>query len=289
VTKHTFAASHGASRILDPAWQEALAGTWLKSVEYSAGQCPEPEALRAQVDQLVRMREKGIVDVASVHLPFRDDWSPSPLDPSLRRASSDRFRAFMEACRPLGARHFTFHGSREPNAEADRPALRAALRATLLELAPVARDLGASLNVEILPRTCLGRTAEEMAEIVDGMPPEIGVCFDVNHLCGNPEGVAPGIRLLAPRVCALHVSDYDGVDECHWHPGFGVIDWAAVMEAVDALPRPPLLILEITALAPPDWQNRKGTFGPVFRAFERDCFFLDHAAEWQRRIAAYRP
>ena len=37
---------------------------------------------------------------------------------------------------------------------------------------------------------------EEMAEIVDGMPPEIGVCFDVNHLCGTPEGVAPGIRLL---------------------------------------------------------------------------------------------
>ena len=286
--KHLFAASHPASLVLDSAWQKAMADTWLKPIEYSAGRCPPPEALAAHVDELLRLQNEGVLSVASVHIPFGDDWTPAHLIPEQRRNAARRYRAFMEALRPLNPGHFTLHPSQEPNKPEDRPALRAAFRETLLELAPVARDMGVSINVEILPRTCMGNTAEEMADMLDGMPGEVGVCFDVNHLCGHPEKIAPGIRLLADRVRALHLSDYDGVDECHWHPGLGVIDWAAVMEAVDDLPRQPLLIFEISPVTPPDWQCRTADPSIRCRNFERSAYFLEHAAELQTAIAAFR-
>ena len=285
--KHLFAASHPASLVLDSAWLKAMTVTWLKPIEYSAGRCPTPEALAAHVNELLRLQNAGVLSVASVHIPFFDDWTPAHLDPEQRRERLGRYRAFMEALRPLNPGNFTLHPSQEPNKPEDRPALRAALRETLLGLVPVARDMGASINVEILPRTCMGNTAEEMADMLDGMPAEVGVCFDVNHLCGHPEKIAPGIRLLADRIRALHISDYDGVDECHWLPGLGLIDWAAVMEAVDGLPRQPLLIFEIDPVAPPQWQNRAADPSIRCRNLERSAYFLEHAAELQSAIAAF--
>jgi len=35
-------------------------------------------------------------------------------------------------------------------------------------------------------------------------------------------------------LLALHCSDYDGVDEKHWPPLRGVIDWAAFLAALQA-------------------------------------------------------
>ena len=53
------------------------------------------------------------------------------------------------------------------------------------------------------------------------------------------------------------------------------------MEAVDDLPRQPLLIFEISPVTPPDWQCR--TADPSIRChnFERSAYFLEHAAELQ--------
>jgi len=33
----------------------------------------------------------------------------------------------------------------------------------------------------------------------------------------------------------LHLSDYDGIDEKHWMPGEGVIDWQAFMLALQEI------------------------------------------------------
>ncbi len=40
------------------------------------------------------------------------------------------------------------------------------------------------------------------------------------------------VRDLGDRIFTLHLSDYDGVDEKHWVPGEGVIDWTAFMRAL---------------------------------------------------------
>jgi len=39
-------------------------------------------------------------------------------------------------------------------------------------------------------------------------------------------------RTLKEKLFTLHISDYDGVDERHWLPGQGVIDWRAFVAAL---------------------------------------------------------
>ena len=36
------------------------------------------------------------------------------------------------------------------------------------------------------------------------------------------------------RITALHISDYDGIDEKHWPPGKGIIDWNLVLESLQS-------------------------------------------------------
>ncbi len=260
-----------------PGWREGLERSSLRTIEFSAGHTADSDAVRPHIRRLLEMRGAGLVDVASIHLPFFGAWNPSLPDAAARKEYQRKVAEFIRGAAGLGARNFTIHGSQEPILPEERAARISASRESILELAPVAESVGASLNVEVLPRTCLGNTAEEMAEMLDGMPESVGVCFDVNHLCGHPEKIGPGIRLLSDRLRACHISDYDGVDECHWHPGLGVIDWHEVMTAVGSVPHEVLLIFEITALKPPVWQNREMEWRPYFAAFERDRDFLESA------------
>lgn len=53
------------------------------------------------------------------------------------------------------------------------------------------------------------------------------MCFDTNHsLCQTNEDF---IRLIKGRIVTLHVSDYDFVDEQHWLPLQGKINWKSII------------------------------------------------------------
>jgi sugar phosphate isomerase/epimerase len=93
---------------------------------------------------------------------------------------------------------------------------------------------GLRLAVEILPRTCLGRTSGElMAIIADLDPSRVGACLDANH-ANLRENLAGSVRSLGTRLLTLHVSDNDGVDERHWMPGRGIINWVEFLRILDA-------------------------------------------------------
>ena len=56
------------------------------------------------------------------------------------------------------------------------------------------------------------------------------ICFDTNHITADkPENV---IRELKNKIVTLHVSDFDFVDEKHWIPGDGEINWSEVVKAL---------------------------------------------------------
>ena len=72
-----------------------------------------------------------------------------------------------------------------------------------------------------------------MEQILDGMNEEIfGVCFDVNHIMNQYPQIPAMTRKLGKRLFTTHISDYNGIDECHWLPGNGVIDWKGFVEAL---------------------------------------------------------
>lgn len=92
------------------------------------------------------------------------------------------------------------------------------------------------MALELLPRTCLGQSAAELLRLLEDVDPgTAGTCLDTNHLMDRVSSLPEVVRSLGPRLFALHCSDYDGVDEKHWLPMRGVINWTAFLSALSAI------------------------------------------------------
>lgn len=88
---------------------------------------------------------------------------------------------------------------------------------------------GAVVAVEDLPRGCLGNSSADFDWLVANVP-DFKICYDTNHLLGE-ESHAFAAR-FAPYIVSIHVSDYDGVDERHWMPGRGIVEWPKVIDVL---------------------------------------------------------
>ena len=176
--------------------------------------------------------EAGI-ELWSYHLPFSGEITIACLDDTRREATVALHFSLMDKAAAIGIRRFVLHPSTEPNTDEERPVKMQNARQSLKRLAQHADELGAVLCVENLPRTCLGHTADEMVELVSA-DPRLRVCFDVNHLClefgcDHREFV----EKLGQLIETTHMSDYDFVDEKHFFPGNGQIDWLEVIELLE--------------------------------------------------------
>ena len=94
-----------------------------------------------------------------------------------------------------------------------------------MKLADVAAENGAVMAVENLPRTCLGRDSSDMLQLLEA-DDRLRVCFDTNHLLRETH--ADFVKAVGERIVTTHISDYDFVDEKHWLPGEGKVDWPAL-------------------------------------------------------------
>ena len=94
------------------------------------------------------------------------------------------------------------------------------------------------------------------------------------------------IDTLAPRIRAFHLSDYDGIDENHWMPGQGVIDWRETMKHIRAIDHDLLLILETTR----QLKRPSRPIDPLFaiRQNERAVWFLENCGRLVPEIEAFR-
>ncbi len=181
----------------------------------------------------VHARDCG-VEIRSFHLPFYTDETvdPASLDPEIRRRTAELHAHYVRVAASMGAKIAVVHACLEPVADADRAARLDASRESMAALAEVGAALGVTVCVENLPRSCLGNTAAELLSIVS-CDPRLRVCFDVNHLL--LESHADFLRAAGPLVATLHISDYDFVNERHWFPGEGKINWIALADGLDAI------------------------------------------------------
>jgi sugar phosphate isomerase/epimerase len=175
------------------------------------------------------------VTCGSVHLDFEVDYDLSSVDEAVRAATFDDMKWSLTAGARLGAGIAVVHGSDEPVGDDERAERIRLFKNALAHLAPVARERKIRLALELLPRTCLANTVDEALQICGGLPAEdIGICLDVNHI-NLREDPAAAVKRLGPRILSFHISDNDGVDERHWFPFEGVIDWPSFMGAVRAI------------------------------------------------------
>lgn len=245
----TYAASLGSFiRYFDETIYNAFARCNLRKVEVQLwGEGPDCEENNQALKLLNRAVEDKVIIPVSAHLPFYGGglrWDPSALEEDIRKDVVARMSKLMLDNAALLGGNITLHASNEPPL-AEHPQRIIQCRKSLEELLPVAEKLDLSINVEYLPRTCVGNCVEELEALVDGFPEKhVGIIMDVNHIMDRYQSLPQIIERLAPRLKAFHICDYDGVDEMHWFPWQGIIQWDKVMAAIRKLPQDVLLISE---------------------------------------------
>lgn len=209
----------------------ALKSAGLDCVELTIS-CKDPrevEAVRQQYEIVVEQIRKAGLHLWSVHIPFGHAWDISTIDSAQRRLILDATAKLIEISAEWQPKHAIIHPSFEPIPLEERDERIVICRESLRELSDFAISKGVRLAAECLPRTCLANDSTELLALISDAP-ECGVCCDVNHLfLESPEAF---IRKLGSRITTLHISDNDGLDEKHWIPGEGIIQWSDVIHAL---------------------------------------------------------
>ncbi len=193
--------------------------------------CKEYETIN--LPQICQNACLAALEICSMHLPFSGEVTIASANPEHRQYAIALHRRLIAEGSDNGIRRYVLHPSTEPIADADRPAFMQQAKEALHELAEWASQHGSVICVEDLPRTCLGRTADEMAELLSA-DERLRVCFDVNHLLiSNGSTHAEFVQKLGSKIATLHLSDYDFIDERHFLPGNGLINWNEVITLLE--------------------------------------------------------
>jgi len=213
--------------------EELLVGTGISTIEVLSTGLFDTERPRQSQDLLGRMLARTDARTATVHCAFGGNLDLSSPDEPVRGAGVKMLSDSIALAAELQAPMVVVHASAEPIGAEERSGRLAQSRESLGQVSEMAARAGVRLAVELLPRTCIGNTPEELLELLTGLDEALyGVCLDVNHFMDRYAELPAAVHTLGDRLLTTHLSDYDGVDEKHWMPGDGVIDWAAFMRAL---------------------------------------------------------
>ena len=168
--------------------------------------------------------DKYGINIWSYHLPVM------PIDIAIDNTdvkSVDYLSEIIKRVCDIGVDKLVLHPGYEPITDEERIDRITCSKQSLIRLADIAEKNGAQIAVENLPRTCLGRTTDEMIDILS-CDDRLRACIDINHILRDP--IPDFIRAVGKRIVTLHISDCNFVNERHWLPGEGLIDWSAVVD-----------------------------------------------------------
>ena len=174
--------------------------------------------------QLAELSQRYNVKLWSYHLPYYPARiiDVSSLNDEVQKSTLSVYTEMIQKATEVGVDKFVVHPSGEPIADDERELKLQRSMQTLDELAQIAKRYGAVIAVEDLPRSCLGNTADEMLRILSAND-ALRVCLDTNHLL--QETNVEFMEKLGDKIVTVHISDYDFVDEQHWLPGEGLVNW----------------------------------------------------------------
>lgn len=168
------------------------------------------------------------ISIWSTHGPYGEDVDISNPDADRRKKAIARVKEFIDLALEMRAKHVVLHAS-ERIAESTREVRVSTCRESLMELSEYMHGKGIALAIESLPPDFMGNSSTELLRIVEGID-HVGICFDTNHLVPeNPEDFA---RAAGKKITTVHIADFDGVEQKHWMPGRGTIEWSKVIDAL---------------------------------------------------------
>ena len=208
-------------------------------------------------DNAKALAEKYGVKLWSLHLPFGGPYNPADRDPANRKFTLEQDQKIIARAVEAGITRFVVHPSCEPNEPETREEKIRYSMEILSALADFAAERGAVMAVENLPRTCLGNRAEELKRIIS-VNDKLRVCFDFNHSLGEDNSAY--IKLLGDKIITTHVSDYDLIDERHWLPGEGKVDWVEMITLMEQADYQGVWMYELGFKAPASIDRRELTW-----------------------------
>ena len=121
------------------------------------------------------------------------------------------------------------------NANVDAELHTGAFRRSLDSLTATADGLGIRLACENLQHKGQTRPLcrmEDLRRVIDDYPSTVGICLDTGHANNNGLDPADEARIAGERLIALHLQDTDAIEDRHWPPGLGNINWRRVAAAL---------------------------------------------------------
>jgi len=225
------ASLHTLGDVINEKLTALIIGSEIKTLELLQWAFTEnPAKTRACIEKL---SEAGIKTV-SIHVDFWGGLDISSPEPARRKKSLLNAFDTCELAAGLGANIIVIHSNDDKITPENRKIRKKHAKNSIRRIAEKCAEKGQRLAIELLPGTCLGNHYEELLELAEDLPHEtIGFCIDTNHLMDKHFMLSETVKALGKRIFNTHLSDYDGVDEKHWLPGTGVIDWKKFITALD--------------------------------------------------------
>jgi len=210
---------------------------------------PRPEYPDLDYKAIGKYANKYGIELWSFHFPFgpKDGFDPASIVESARLNTIETFSENIKKASDIGVKKFVIHPSTEPIPDEERAERMSRSKDSLNELAEVAAKCGSVICIENLPRTCLGKNSVEIKELLS-VNDKLRACFDTNHLLS--QDTIEFIKDVGDKIVTLHVSDYDYMNERHWLPGEGKIDWASLLKALEEIKYDGVWMYEISRVCP---------------------------------------
>ena len=199
-------------------------------------------------------KERAAAEIAGirihqVHGPWR--WPFQDATEADRAERMEKMKKSIRGTALLGCRYWVIHpimpyGIHDAGTELADQTWEMNF-AFMCELLKTAKEVDVVICLENLPFTQFSlASAEAVKRFVAQMNDEnFKACLDTGHAAVFPGAdVAGAIRLLGEDIRVLHVHDNDGLDDRHFMPYFGVIDWASVKQALQDISFTGVLSLE---------------------------------------------
>ncbi len=165
------------------------------------------------------------IEIWTTHLPFKNEWCVVQQTKEARDWAFDFQCKMIERATDIGSTRFVSHPSFIIREGWDREECLKQTKDAHFRLAEFAAARGAEIAVENMVPICLGRTADELMDIVN-VNDKLRVCFDTNHLLLDTHDEF--LDKVKDKLITVHINDYDFVNERHWLAGEGKIDWVAL-------------------------------------------------------------
>lgn len=181
------------------------------------------------------VRDAGLI-IDNIHMPFEDANNLFDDSASIRRATVDKHISWLNSCARHNVGTMIIHACHEHiDAQPSRYLID-----SLTRIIKEAENLGVTVALEnVRCRNCLDFAFSEIDS------PSLSFCYDSSHDWIFSDTKTDVLKTYSHRLVTTHLSDNDGLEDCHWLPGNGIVDWQKIADAFPKQKYPGPLLLEI--------------------------------------------